>query len=84
MFCGSQGKAAIPFILPEGLSILPGGLFILPGALSLLPEGLSLISLGVYYCPSGFVYLLRGLSRGQAFPQCVFDYWQILPGDHAW
>ena len=24
---------------------------------------------------------LRSNTGGQAFPQCVFDHWQILPGD---
>lgn len=29
----------------------------------------------------GFTGDLRGSTGGQAFPQCVFDHWQILPGD---
>ena len=24
---------------------------------------------------------MRSNTGGQAFPQCVFDHWQILPGD---
>ncbi|EDO39908.1 predicted protein, partial [Nematostella vectensis] len=24
---------------------------------------------------------LRSKTGGQAFPQCVFDHWQVLPGD---
>jgi len=29
----------------------------------------------------GFTADLRGNTGGQAFPQCVFDHWQIFPGD---
>ncbi|XP_023178172.2 elongation factor 2-like [Drosophila hydei] len=29
----------------------------------------------------GFTAELRTNTRGQAFPQCVFDHWQLLPGD---
>ena len=29
----------------------------------------------------GFTGDLRSSTGGQAFPQCVFDHWQILPGD---
>lgn len=29
----------------------------------------------------GFAAELRGQTGGQAFPQCVFDHWQLLPGD---
>ncbi|XP_011408854.2 PREDICTED: elongation factor 2-like [Amphimedon queenslandica] len=29
----------------------------------------------------GFTGNLRGSAGGQAFPQCVFDHWQLLPGD---
>lgn len=33
-------------------------------------------------CPfPGFTADLRSNTGGQAFPQCVFDHWQILPGD---
>lgn len=31
--------------------------------------------------PKGFTADLRSNTSGQAFPQCVFDHWQILPGD---
>ena len=30
---------------------------------------------------TGFTGDLRSNTAGQAFPQCVFDHWQILPGD---
>lgn len=30
---------------------------------------------------TGFTADLRSGTGGQAFPQCVFDHWQILPGD---
>ena len=30
---------------------------------------------------SGFTADLRSNTGGQAFPQCVFDHWQIMPGD---
>lgn len=29
----------------------------------------------------GFTADLRSGTGGQAFPQCVFDHWQVLPGD---
>ena len=29
---------------------------------------------------TGFTADLRSNTGGQAFPQCVFDHWQILPG----
>merc|ERR1712071_399153 len=29
----------------------------------------------------GFTADLRSNTSGQAFPQCVFDHWQILPGN---
>jgi elongation factor 2 len=29
----------------------------------------------------GFTEALRSQTQGQAFPQCVFDHWQVLPGD---
>uniref|UniRef100_A0A672S296 Elongation factor EFG domain-containing protein n=1 Tax=Sinocyclocheilus grahami TaxID=75366 RepID=A0A672S296_SINGR len=29
----------------------------------------------------GFIADLRSNTSGQAFPQCMFDHWQILPGD---
>jgi hypothetical protein len=35
-----------------------------------------------YYC-IGFTADLRSNTGGQAFPQCVFDHWQVLPGDIA-
>merc|ERR1719259_545232 len=30
----------------------------------------------------GFTSALRAATGGQAFPQCVFDHWQLLPGDY--
>merc|ERR1711922_108093 len=30
----------------------------------------------------GFTSALRANTGGQAFPQCVFDHWQELPGDY--
>jgi elongation factor 2 len=29
----------------------------------------------------GFTAALRSATGGQAFPQCVFDHWAVLPGD---
>src|SRR5258705_3379289 len=29
----------------------------------------------------GFTADLRSHTAGQAFPQCVFDHWQLLPGN---
>jgi len=29
----------------------------------------------------GFTSNLRALTSGQAFPQCVFDHWEIIPSD---
>jgi len=35
-----------------------------------------------FLAPSpGFTGDLRGNTGGQAFPQCVFDHWQVFPGD---
>ena len=33
------------------------------------------------FCVVGFTADLRSSTGGQAFPQCVFDHWQILPGN---
>lgn len=33
------------------------------------------------YLHTGFTADLRSNTAGQAFPQCVFDHWQVLPGD---
>lgn len=33
------------------------------------------------FLPIGFTADLRSNTAGQAFPQCVFDHWQILPGN---
>lgn len=30
---------------------------------------------------TGFTADLRSNTGGQAFPQCVFDHWQVFPGD---
>ena len=30
---------------------------------------------------TGFTGELRGATGGQAFPQCVFNHWQLLLGD---
>ncbi|KAF6023434.1 eef2 [Bugula neritina] len=43
-------------------------------------------SFGMYkviYCLIfyGFTSALRAATGGQAFPQCVFDHWQTMPGD---
>jgi len=29
----------------------------------------------------GFTTALRAATSGQAFPQCVFDHWAVLPGN---
>jgi len=29
----------------------------------------------------GFTQHLREMTSGRAFPQCVFDHWEILPSD---
>ena len=29
----------------------------------------------------GFTEDLRGQTHGTGFPQCVFDHWQLMPGD---
>merc|ERR1712071_143841 len=29
----------------------------------------------------GFTADLRSNTGGQAFPQCIFDHWQVMPGD---
>lgn len=33
------------------------------------------------YLLTGFTGALRAATGGQAFPQCVFDHWAIMPGD---
>uniref|UniRef100_A0A671KMB6 Elongation factor EFG domain-containing protein n=1 Tax=Sinocyclocheilus anshuiensis TaxID=1608454 RepID=A0A671KMB6_9TELE len=33
------------------------------------------------YLYAGFIADLRSNTSGQAFPQCMFEHWQILPGD---
>lgn len=30
---------------------------------------------------SGFTASLRSQTQGRAFPQCIFDHWQIMQGD---
>ena len=30
---------------------------------------------------TGFTEELRSQTGGQAFPQCVMDHWQVMPGD---
>ena len=35
----------------------------------------------VIFFLSGFTADLRSNTGGQAFPQCVFDHWQVMPGD---
>ena len=35
----------------------------------------------MHVLPPGFTADLRSNTGGQAFPQCVFDHWQILQGD---
>ena len=35
----------------------------------------------MFFTISGFTADLRSNTGGQAFPQCVFDHWQTLPGD---
>lgn len=48
----------------------------LPGGRGRLPAGSAHHPLS-----AGFTADLRSNTGGQAFPQCVFDHWQILPGD---
>lgn len=38
-------------------------------------------NLQTYFICSGFTGELRGSTGGKAFPQCVFDHWQVLPGE---
>merc|ERR1712050_573860 len=47
-------------------------------------EGTPLIQVKAYLPVAesfGFVAALRQQTSGQAFPQCVFDHWENLPGD---
>lgn len=54
--------------------------------LTAAPSLLALIAGMELRCPllcsfPGFTADLRSNTGGQAFPQCVFDHWQVLPGD---
>lgn len=31
----------------------------------------------------GFTDVLRAATRGQVFPQCVFDHWEVMNGGRA-
>jgi elongation factor 2 len=47
-------------------------------------EGTPLLQVKAYLPVSesfGFVAALRQQTSGQAFPQCVFDHWENIPGD---
>merc|ERR1712190_560781 len=47
-------------------------------------EGTPLVQARAYLPVSesfGFVAALRQQTSGQAFPQCVFDHWESMPGD---
>merc|ERR1712190_412379 len=47
-------------------------------------EGTPLMQVKAYLPVSesfGFVSKLRQDTSGQAFPQCVFDHWDVMPGD---
>jgi elongation factor 2 len=47
-------------------------------------EGTPLIQVKAYLPVSesfGFVSALRQQTSGQAFPQCVFDHWDVMPGN---
>jgi len=47
-------------------------------------EGTPLLQVKAYLPVSesfGFVAALRQQTSGQAFPQCVFDHWETMPGD---
>jgi len=46
--------------------------------------GTPLLNLKAYLPVSesfGFTTHLRSLTSGQAFPQCVFDHWEVIPSD---
>lgn len=44
-------------------------------------EKTSKLHIHVFNLFLGFTADLRSNTGGQAFPQCVFDHWQIFPGD---
>merc|ERR1712141_570764 len=49
-----------------------------------LREGTPLVQVKAHLPVSesfGFVSALRAATSGQAFPQCVFDHWEAMPGD---
>ncbi len=39
------------------------------------------LRLTFYFSLAGFTADLRSNTGGQAFPQCVFDHWQVLQAD---
>merc|ERR1711972_439106 len=47
-------------------------------------EGTPLVQVKAYLPVAesfGFVSFLRQQTSGQAFPQCVFDHWDVMPGN---
>jgi elongation factor 2 len=47
-------------------------------------QGTPLLSIKAYLPVSesfGFTGHLRSLTSGQAFPQCVFDHWEVIQSD---
>ena len=40
-----------------------------------------LVNYTLFFTILGFTADLRSNTGGQAFPQCVFDHWQIMQGD---
>ena len=40
-----------------------------------------LVTVQFSFSCTGFTADLRSNTGGQAFPQCVFDHWQVLPAD---
>ena len=76
-YCHNSNTKAnlLPLLVPSSLHSF---------LLSSLPVTCTSLSIHIpllLHLSAGFASDLRANTGGQAFPQCVFDHWQQLPGD---